>query len=251
MTKITILGTSSAVPDENHENTHMAVESSQGVILIDCPGTPILRLKKGGIDPFRLTDVIVTHFHPDHTSGLPLLLMHLWLLGRKEPLTIHGFEHTIERIEAMMNLYDWNQWPEFFSVSFHKVPENELVNVLANDELKILSSPVCHLMPTMGLRIEMLNSNKVVAYSSDTEPCPTLVKLASGADILIHESTGDTIGHSSPAQAGQAASQAGADSLLLIHYLVDHSDNQELIRQAKRHFQGEVKVAEDFMEIGF
>lgn len=251
MAKIIVLGTSSAVPDENHHNTHMAVESKQGLILIDCPGTPILRLDKAGIDPNKLTDVIATHFHPDHTSGLPLLLMHLWLLGRKEPLTIHGFEHTIERIEAMMKLYDWNTWPEFFPVSFHKVPENELADVLVNDELRIFSSPVCHLMPTMGLRIETLNSNKVIAFSSDTEPCPTLIKLANSADILIHESTGNTIGHSSPAQAGQAARQAGAASLLLIHYLVGQPDNQELIKQAKRYFQGAVTVAQDFMEIEF
>jgi ribonuclease Z len=72
MTKLTILGTASAIPDESHYNTHMAIQSIQGVILIDCPGTTILRLKQSGIDPNDLTDLIVTHFHPDHTNGIPL-----------------------------------------------------------------------------------------------------------------------------------------------------------------------------------
>jgi ribonuclease Z len=251
MSKLIILGTSSAIPDENHYNTHMAVISKHGVILIDCPGTPILRLQKADIDPDDLTDLVITHFHPDHVNGLPILLMHLWLLGRKQPLTIHGFEHTLERIQAMMELFEWHKWPEFFPVSFNKVPENELALVMEYEEIKISSSPVCHLMPTMGLRIELLDSNKVIAYSSDTEPCPTLIKLANNADVLIHEASGETIGHSSPAQAGRVARQAGASSLVLIHYPVDQLNNLELIKQAKHPFQGTVTLADDLMEIKF
>ena len=251
MTKFIILGTANAIPDESHYNTHMAVISKHGVVLIDCPGTTYLRLQKAGIDHDDLTDVIVTHFHPDHVNGLPLLLMHLWLLGRRQPITIHGFEHTIDRVEAMMELFDWHKWPEFFQVSFNKVPENELAHVLEYETLKISSSPVCHLMPTMGLRVELRDSNKVIAYSGDTEPCPTLIKLASNADVLIHEASGETKGHSSPAQAGRVARQAGAASLLLIHYPVNQLNNLELIKQAKHPFPGPVAIANDFMEIEF
>src|SRR5512134_1209995 len=125
MTKLIILGTANAVPDENHYNTHMAVLSGQGTILIDCPGNPILRLQKSGIEPNSLTDLIVTHFHPDHTNGIPLLLMHLWLLGRQQPLTIHGLEHSIQRIIGVMELYEWQGWPDFYPVSFKTVPEVE------------------------------------------------------------------------------------------------------------------------------
>jgi len=249
MTKLTILGTASAIPDESHYNTHMAIQSEQGVILIDCPGTTILRLKKGGIDPNELTDLIITHFHPDHTNGIPLLLMHLWLLGRQAALNIHGLKHSVERIKTVMDLYDWHRWPDFYPVSFKVIPDQELSQVLETDDLKIFSSPVCHLLPTIGLRIQLSSSKKVVTYSSDTEPCPTLFNLARDADILIHEATGETVGHTSPTQAGQIASQAGASRLILIHYPVNQVSPPDLINLAKQTFQGEVTVAEDFMEI--
>jgi ribonuclease Z len=249
MPKLIILGTSSAIPDETHYNTHLAIQSNQRVILIDCPGTPILRLKQSGIDLDDLTDLIVTHFHPDHTNGIPLLLMHLWLLGRQAAFTIHGLEHSIERIEAVMELYEWRRWPDFYPVSFKKIPETELALMLENDELKIFSSPVCHLLPTIGLRIELSNSQKVIAYSSDTEPCSAVLKLASTADILIHEATGEGEGHSSPAQAGQIATQASASKLMLIHYPINRVDQHDLSRLARQTFQGEIVVAEDFMEI--
>jgi ribonuclease Z len=249
MTKLIILGTASAIPDETHYNTHMAIQSDQGVIMIDCPGNPILRLRRGGIDPNDLTDLIVTHFHPDHTNGIPLLLMHLWLLGRKTELTIHGLEHSVDRIRAVMELYEWHQWPDFFPVSFKKIPETELAVVLEKNELKILSSPVCHLLPTIGLRIEQSRSNKVIAYSGDTEPCSSLLKLASSADFLIHEATGEGEGHTSPTQAGQIARQAGASRLILIHYPPNHIDLNEMIGLARQAFQGDVQAAEDFMEI--
>lgn len=249
MTKLTILGTASAIPDESHYNTHMAIESTQGVILIDCPGTPILRLKKCGIDPNNVTDLIVTHFHPDHTNGIPLLLMHLWLLGRQTILNIHGLDHSIERIKAVMKLYGWHQWPNFYPVTFKIIEEHDLTQVLVTDDLKIFSSPVCHLLPTIGLRIELIHKHKVIAYSSDTEPCPSLLDLARDADILIHEATGEGPGHTSPMQAGQIATQAGASKLMLIHYPVNHVDQHDLVAQASQTFQGEVVVAEDLMEI--
>lgn len=251
MTKLIILGTANAVPDEEHYNTHMAIQSRQGAILIDCPGNPILRLQKSGIEPNSLTDLIVTHFHPDHTNGIPLLLMHLWLLGRREPLTVHGLEHSIQRVIGVMELYEWQRWPDFYPVSFKTIAGTELVQVLENDEIKIYASPVCHLIPTLGLRIEQKDTHKVIAYSSDTEPCESMLKLAGNADILIHEAAGESKGHSSPAQAGQTARRAAAAELILIHYQTNHQDKDELVGQARRSFGGNVVIAEDLMEIEF
>jgi metal-dependent hydrolase (beta-lactamase superfamily II) len=40
----------------------------------------MVRLSKAGVDFNRLTDLILTHFHPDHVSGVPMLLMNMWLI---------------------------------------------------------------------------------------------------------------------------------------------------------------------------
>jgi len=244
--RLILLGTANAVPDETHENTHLAVVASDGVVLIDCVSTPRVRLRRAGIDLDSITDLILTHFHPDHVSGVPLLLMNMWLMGRQRPLRVYGLHHCLERVEDMMGFYHWENWPDFFQVSFHRLPERERVLVLEKKEFRIYSSPVRHLVPTIGLRMEGVDGRGVIAYSCDTEPTPSVVRLAGGADLLLHESSGDGPGHSTPAQAGMIAAQAEVARLLLIHYPVDGLVEADLVQQARTAFQGDVAVARDF-----
>ncbi len=89
----------------------------------------------------------------------------------------------------------------------------------------------------------------MVAYSCDTEPSQAVRRLADGADMLIHESTGASVGHTSPAKAGEIATQAGARSLLLIHYPPQLTDPESLLAQARQTFRGPIFVAHDLMSI--
>jgi len=251
MPKLIILGTSNAIPDEHHENTHMALLGENRTVLIDCVNNPIVRLRQAGLDINRLTDLVLTHFHPDHVSGVPSLLMNSWLLGRRQPLDIYGLSYTLERIEKMMDFYDWATWPDFFQVNFHPIQEIEMAAVLEGDEFRIYSSPVHHIVPTIGLRVEFKKTDRVLAYSCDTEPCQEVIKLASGADVLIHEATGASYGHSSAAQAGTIAHQAEVGRLYLIHYQTGDFDARSLLPQAEQTFNGPVSLAEDFMELTF
>lgn len=251
MAKLLILGSSNAIPDEKHENTHMAVIGSNHFVLIDCVNNPIVRIQQVGLDLNNLTDIIITHFHPDHVSGVPLLLMSMWLKGRNRPLNIHGLDYTLERLEKLMEFYDWDTWPNFYPVNFHRLPQEEKTLVLENQELRMLASPVHHLVPNIGLRIEFLDTNKSMAYSCDTEPCKEVENLAGGVDVLIHEAAGEAIGHSSAAQAGEIATKAESASLYLIHYPTGDFDSQSLVKEAQKTFQGPVALAEDFMVLNF
>ena len=251
MAKLIFLGTSNAISDEHHENTHMVLVGNEHVVLIDCPNSPMVRFQKAGVDINHLTDLILTHFHPDHVSGVPQLLMNMWLMGRRESLNIYGLLHTIDRIEKLMEFYGWSEWPDFFPVKFIRVPEKAMAIMIECDEFNIFASPVQHFIPTVGLRIEFKEAGKVLAYSSDTQPCPQIGRLADGVDILVHESSGALPGHSSAAQAGQAAHQAEVGALYLIHYPTGQFASGDLVSEARQQFKGPVTLAEDFMELNF
>jgi ribonuclease Z len=251
MVKLIVLGSSNAIADETHENTHLVLRGEERTILIDCVNNPILRLRHAGIDFNDLTDLILTHFHPDHVSGVPLLLMNMWLLGRRRQLDIYGLHYTLDRIEDMMGFYDWANWPNFFPVVFHRLPSEEKTPVLQSAEFRVIASPVQHLLPTIGLRLDLPQAGKALAYSCDTEPCPQVVELASQVDVLIHEASGASSGHTSARQAGEIALEAGAKKLCLIHYPTGGFDYHALVAQAKQVFKGDVLLAEDFMELEF
>ena len=249
MTKIIILGSANSIADARHENTHLAIQEDKAFILIDCVGTPIVRLEQAGLDFNQLHNLILTHSHPDHISGVPLLLMNMWLLGRKHPLNIFGLKETLALIQNLMDAYEWSKWPNFFSVNFCVLPAEKMSLALETDELRIFTSPVKHLLPTLGLRVESKRNQKIFAYSCDTEPCPAVEELAADANILIHEATGEALGHSSARQAGEVAQRAKANSLYLIHYNPRDENYHKLPQQAQESFQGPVTLAEDFMEI--
>jgi ribonuclease Z len=252
LAKLIFLGTASAVAFEGHENTFMVIQGEQSSILVDCASNPILKLRKAGIHFEDLSDLVITHFHPDHVSGLPNLLMDMWILGRKKEFRIYGSQHTISRAEKMMALFDWDEWQNIYPISFHTLPEEELTLVLENQEFRIHSSPGDHLIPTLGLRIESIKNKFAAAYSCDTNPHPSIVRLAAGADVLIHEAAGPYEGHSTPAQAGEIATQAKVGKLYLIHYSIFGDKTAESITaEAKKTFSKEVILAEDFMEIDF
>lgn len=251
MAELVFLGTASAVPDEQHENTYMAVRGRLGTLLIDCANNTFVRLEQAMIPFQSIRDIILTHFHPDHVSGLPSLLLNMWLMGRQEPVTIYGLSYTIERMEKLMEFYDWATWPGFYPVIFRDIPQQELSPVLENEEMRVIASPVRHLIPNIGLRIEFLEVSKSLAYSCDTEPCAEVMRLAQGVDVLVHEAAGRALGHTSAVQAGEIAREAGAKALYLIHYETRGKDTTALLAQARQSYSGPVTLAEDFMKVTF
>jgi ribonuclease Z len=251
MPRVIILGSSNAIPTKNNENTHMVIVGDERMVLVDTVGNSILRLEQAGLDFNNLTDLIVTHFHPDHVSGLPLLLMDMWLMGRRSSLNVYGLHYTLDRVEDLMGSYSWAEWPNFFPVAFHRLPASEMTTVLDCPDFKVYASSVRHLIPTIGLRIEFNHTKKVMAYSCDTEPCEEVVRLAAGADVLIHEAAGATRGHSSAAQAGEIAALAEVGRLYLIHYATGKFADGDLVEEARARFQGEVALAKDFMTLDF
>ncbi|MBI9051043.1 MAG: ribonuclease Z [Anaerolineaceae bacterium] len=251
MGKVVILGSAHAVPNENQENTHLFVQAGNRNILIDCASNPFQVLPKNGIPPNCITDIIITHFHPDHVSGLPLLLMDLWLIGRREPLAIYANAHAVSRIEAMMELFDWQKWPNFYPIAFNEIPEKEMHLAIADSDVEVYTSPVQHLIPTIGLRIEFFPQYRVMTYSCDTEPCQAVVRLAKDADVLLHEAAGPLPGHSSAAQAAQIAAEACAEKLMYIHYPAGEELETEMIADGKKFYNAKIELAKDMQSITF
>lgn len=95
-----------------------------------------------------------------------------------------------------------------------------------------------------------------IVYSGDTRPVENLLRLAEGADLLIHEATFDDElldkaiedGHSTPGQAAETAKQAKVKRLILTHLSSRYKNPQLLMEQARKIFSN-VDVAEDFTEI--
>jgi len=243
MARLIILGSGAALPDASRDNTYMVVEGRESSLLIDCAGSPLHKLQTVGVDLDTLDALIVTHHHPDHIYGVPVLLLGLWLYGRQRPFHIFGPPRSVAALASIMDLLEWQDWPGMMPVVFHQVEMSEGYRVLESSEFEIVTAPVKHHVPTIAVKVVSRGSGRTIVYSSDTEPCDALARLAQGGDILIHESTGNYAGHSTPAQAGAMARRCGVGKLVLIHFKALDCGLDGLRRAAEAEFDGPVELA--------
>jgi ribonuclease Z len=95
------------------------------------------------------------------------------------------------------------------------------------------------------------------AFVMDTGLCDGVFALAEGADLLVIEATflsGDeptaaAVGHLTAAQAAKVAAESGVRTLVLTHFSQRYDDPRRFVDEARRHFDGELVVAEDLMRV--
>lgn len=102
---------------------------------------------------------------------------------------------------------------------------------------------------------------RAVAYSGDTRPCESMIRLALGADLLIHEAMFAQAlqeeavhrGHSTALEAAEVAFTAGVERLALTHISQRHQDAEGmglLLSEALAHFPGSFLPADlDSLEL--
>ena len=106
-----LLGTGATVSDPHRTTTMLALEGRDSVVVIDCGGDVVQRLVACDVEPSKVDALIVTHEHPDHVSGFPLMMERLWLYGRRRPLDVYGIAPAIEQARRVHDAFDTSSWP--------------------------------------------------------------------------------------------------------------------------------------------
>lgn len=226
MLDVCLLGTGGMMPLPRRWLTALMCRYNGSNILIDCgEGTQVAIKQKGW--SFKPIDVIcITHFHADHISGLPGLLLTMGNAERTEPLTMIGPRGLEKVVKALRMIAQ--ELP--FEINFIELSDDR--QIIDIGEYKINAFKVKHNVTCFGYSIEidrkgrfnpekakelnlpvkcwgLLQKGKTiiyedkkytpdmvmgerrkglkVTYTTDTRPVQAIVEAATGADLFICE----------------------------------------------------------------
>ncbi len=275
-TQVVILGSGTPFADPERSGPAVAVIWNDQAYLFDAGPGVVRRAAAAArahsitaLSAPRLGRVFLTHLHSDHTLGLPDLIFSPWVLGRTGPLELFGPPGTkamVDHIEAAwredidMRIHGLEHRDETgYKVTVHEIEPGV---VYGDSGLKITAIAVHHgsWPQAFGYRIDA--PDRSIVISGDCSPSPALLEAAKGCDLLLHEVYSETEPgrvhrsgvdwleylrqfHTSTAQVAEIANQAKPKLVVLYHQIFGQVDDEALVKEVRRTYQGDVRSAKD------
>lgn len=179
------LGCGDAFGSGGRFQTSFYVHTSNFNFLIDCGATTLIAMKKYNTP--EIDAIILSHFHGDHYGGLPYFLLHeKYVRQRSKTLIIAGPQGLEGRVSDLMQvLYPGTSPYDLeFDVNFVEYSDGGKINI---GPVQIWPYKVIHSEGANPHALRIKFSNKVLAYSGDTQWTDSLLAASEKADLFICE----------------------------------------------------------------
>src|SRR5262245_13915617 len=281
--RVTLLGTGTPRPQADRFGPSTLIEAGDQKLLIDAGRGATIRLFQIGVPLGRIDALLLTHYHSDHTVGIPDLWLTGWLQShyakRAAPFRVIGpvgarnlMAH-LEKAYALdikIRIEDENLSPTGVAIDVQEFGNDGVV--YEKDGVKVIAFEVDHgdaIKPAYGYRVEY--GGRSVVISGDTRYNENVVKYGAGADLLIHEVAiarpelmseayvQRVMGHHTTArEAGMVFARTKPRLAAFTHLVFLASDRvgpatvDDLIAQTRQTYAGPLQVGEDLMsfEVG-
>lgn len=280
MTRVHILGAGTPTPTPERFGSAYVVETGDDLVMFDCGPAATHKLVKSGLFPTNVDHLFFTHHHFDHDADYPCFLLCRWdqSIGQEEVLKVRGPALTEKITEGIIGedglfAHDWKA--RVNAPVSQKVFENrggtlprpapvvdakdiDEGDVFETDKWIVRSAYAQHVQPfldSLAYRIETEGGDVVI--TGDTEPCESVVQLATGAKALFsmcwdHQSEmhgdGEAPGQCGTTGAAEMARDAGVEKLVLVHRgpgLEAQESMERALADIGEIFQGEVVFADE------
>lgn len=276
--RVTLLGTGTPIPLPNRFGPSTLIEAGGQTIFIDAGRGATIRMFQLGIAIGKIDALLLTHFHSDHTIGIPDLWLTGWLNShfgaRRKPFHVIGpigTQALMRHLEAAyvrdidIRVEDEKLAREYAAVTATEFAEDGIV--YQSGDLRIIAFSVDHgdaIKPAYGYRIEF--QNRVAVISGDTRYNENVVRQSKGVDLLVHEvamANSELLKephiqrivahHTSPEEAGLVFTRAGpklaafTHLVMLVGEAVAAPSVDELIAATRKTYWGPLEIGEDLM----
>lgn len=256
MAEIYFLGTGGWVPTPQRDNTSVLLRAGGKLLLIDCAGSAIARIRKLDFDPREISTILITHVHPDHIYGLPSFI-HSLILEDGE-IRLLGSEETVAFARRLLDLFGLRGKEVRTRVLFQALRPGRILRL--NESLSLRSLRVPHHPSSLAYHFYLGEERKELVFSGDTPVHRPLFEDASGVDCLIHEASAPARYfqkyprlyrlHTSALDLGRWSREAGVKSLVPCHFLDGIWSLPGGARaEIRRTFKGRLVIPRDYQRI--
>ena len=181
--KITILGSSGAVPAYGRMPSAQFIEVENNYFLIDCAEGAQLQLVKYELNMHRIDHIFISHLHGDHYLGLMGLIFTLHLNKRKNDLHIYSHKGLDEIITLQLK---YSKSALNYRIIFHQLTPDKKEIIFENKFVTVETIPLLHKLDCSGFLIREKQKPRRI----DKELLPDnlsilqLNKLKAGEDLL-------------------------------------------------------------------
>lgn len=183
MIDVCLLGTGGMMPLPYRALTSLMVRYNGMNVLIDCGEGTQVSIKQQGWSVKPIDVICFTHFHADHISGLPGLLLTLGNAERTEPITMIGPKRLEKIVNALRMIAPELPFPIRF-IELEKEEESYVFNGLRINAFKVNHNIACY-----GYSLELSRAGKFdVTKAKELEiPLPFWSRLQKGETVETKE----------------------------------------------------------------
>lgn len=220
--ELTVLGSGHYAPERGgpvRNPAGHAVRCGRALLLLDLGFGDVRRLAQAGLDPADVTDVFLTHRHPDHCGDVPALLSLLRVSGgpRGGRLRLWGPSGTRALIRRLCAA--WEPWLEPKRGWALEARELRHGGEAAGPDWVVEAAAARHTTPALAYRVT--SGAASLAYTGDSEYDPALARFAAACDLFLIEATcaedDRAAGHMTPREALALAVESRCREALLTH----------------------------------
>jgi ribonuclease Z len=182
--KLTILGSSSALPtSERYPSAHV-LNAHERLFLIDCGEGTQMQLRKARIRFSKINNIFISHLHGDHVFGLYGLLSTFSLMGRKNPIRLHAPENYHKILLAHLLDFDIHL---NFEIEFIPLTGKDPAVILDDKHVTVTSFPLKHRVPCFGFLFREKTAERNIIKEAITKysiPPVRIPAIKLGADYI-------------------------------------------------------------------
>lgn len=279
-TRLILLGTAGGPrPRTSRNPPAQVILINNEAYVIDCGNGVAMQLTRAGVPLATLRHIFITHHHSDHNADYGNLLLLAWISGLRSRVDTWGPPPLVRmtRLFFEMNAYDIKtriadegRTPLVPLVQAHDFSQGGIV--MQDDNVTVKCALVDHHPVTPAFAYRFDARDRSIVISGDTKRSDALIRLAQGADVLVHEVVWPAAvarlvaplreaaalqksilsHHTSAEDAGRVAEAAGVKTLVLSHFVPaeDSSITEQMwIDAARNTFKGRVIAGRDLLEI--